>query len=157
MNDYHDTPIGPDLPADTESVGPLSVDTDGTIRIHESGRYQFGGFPHGQQVGKTNAIAQWAAGIRRMFEWNKTKAAASAHLSREASRYSTSPRPKPVVDMMAVYARQRGLRIPEMLASLSTAAVPTLAAVVYGGVYFTGPQCRRIKKKLNRLKGHIPA
>jgi hypothetical protein len=139
-NDYHDTPQGPDL-AET-SIGPLSVTDDGTIQAHQAKITEFSHMMAfgGRQSGRNWAVLNWARGIARMFDMNRSRAAAAAHLSREASRYSTAPEPKSVDHMMAVYARQRGTSPTRLRPNLTPA------------------QGRRLRKKRNRMmKGTVAA
>jgi hypothetical protein len=138
-NDYHDTPQGPDLP--DGSAGPFSVGDDGTIQAHQakitelSHMMVFGG----RASGRRSAALNWISTIREMLARNKSRAAAAAHLSREASRYSTAPEPKSIDHMMTVYARQRGFGPRRERPNLTPA------------------QGRRLRKKQNRMKGTVAA
>jgi len=89
---------------------------------------------------------------------HQTRRVMSEHLSREASRHSHAPAAKTVGETMAVYARQMHLRLiwsQEELAAASPGALMTV--VVRGGFpRFTGPQRRRLTKRINRMKGHQP-
>jgi hypothetical protein len=138
-NDYHDTPQGPDLP--DGSAGPFSVGDDGTVHVDKAGLYQVLGnmMYGGRQSGRSQAAFNWISTIREMLARNKSRAAAAAHLSREASRYSTAPEPKSIDHMMTVYARQRGFGPRRERPNLTPA------------------QGRRLRKKQNRMKGTVAA
>jgi hypothetical protein len=88
---------------------------------------------------------------------HQTRRVMSEHLSREASRHSHAPAAKTVGETMAVYARQMHLRLIWSQEELAAASPGALMTVVRGGFpRFTGPQRRRLTKRINRMKGHQP-
>lgn len=109
----------------------------------------------GRRSGRTNwAINAWGQVVAALRDAIQKRQAIADHMSREAARYSTAAAPKPVADMMAAYAKQRGLRMPWTPAELAAADRRHLLIVAKAGPpNFSGPQRRRLKKKINRLMG----
>jgi hypothetical protein len=109
-----------------------------------------------RQASKSWALANWARQVSDFIVGSRNRRAVTLHMSTEAARHSHAPRPKSVQQMMFHYARQSGRFGLDPL-RLEKASPAQLHHVVdYGPPAFTGPQRRRMRKKLNRAESRKP-
>lgn len=98
-------------------------------------------------------VPRWAQQLAQFLDATLVRRRASAHLSREASRFSTHTPAKSVQQMMYHYARQAKLFGLDPI-RLEQASIDQLERIArQGPPRFRPPQRRRLKKKINRMKG----